>query len=159
MLRVHGARKKYHNETVGVNSRLDEIQAAVLRVKLPRIDEANRKRVEVAARYADLLKDVPHVQTPFVADYAEHVYHQYTIRITGGKRDLVQQGLQDAGIGSFVYYPFPLHQLPLYKGMNLTLPESELAAQEVLSLPIWPSLSAEDQGRIAETIAAVIRAS
>jgi len=138
MLRVHGAKKKYHNEVLGYNSRLDTIQAAILRVKLQYIDEWNQGRRRVAEIYNQLLADVKGLVTPGLAE--GHVFHQYTIRITGGKRDKVQQYLTEQGIGTMIYYPIPQDQLPVYKGQYEACPVSDLAAQEVLSLPIWPEL-------------------
>jgi dTDP-4-amino-4,6-dideoxygalactose transaminase len=152
MLRVHGSRKKYYNEVVGYNSRLDEIQAAVLRVKLPHLDRNNEGRRRAAAAYTRLLRDVPGVTPPFEAPRVQHAYHQYTIRIHGGKRDRVQQALSEAGISAMVYYPVPVHQLPIYAGQSASLPNAEAAAGEVLSLPLWPDISEETQNRVVETL-------
>lgn len=151
MLRVHGSRKKYYNETVGYNSRLDEIQAAVLRVKLPRIDEANEARRRAAHRYNELLRDVSRIITPFEDARAKHVYHQYTIRVLDGKRDALQQHLADRGIGTMVYYPVPIHKLPIYKDTAPVLPVAEKLSGEVLSLPIWPEIGEEVQEAVVKT--------
>lgn len=140
MLRVHGAKKKYYNEVIGYNSRLDEIQAAILRVKLPHIDAWNEARRQAAKRYNELLKDVPGIVTPYEAPYTKHVYHQYTIRVLDGKRDKVKQFLADQGIGTMVYYPVPVHKLPVYSQNAPTLREAEKAAGEVISLPVWPGI-------------------
>lgn len=148
MLRVHGAKKKYYNEVIGYNSRLDEIQAAILRVKLPHIDKWNEARQEAAKRYNELLKDVPGIVTPYEAPYARHVYHQYTIRILNGMRDKVKRFLADRGIGTMIYYPVPVHRLPVYGGNNYSLPGAEWAAGEMLSLPIWPQIAQEIQARV-----------
>lgn len=156
MLRVHGAAKKYFNETIGYNSRLDEIQAAILRVKLPHIDEWNAGRRTVAARYNEMLKDLP-VITPTEADYTKHVYHQYTIRIPGGKRDDVQKKLGENGVGSFVYYPVPVNKLPVYAGLKCPdLPNSDLCASEALSLPIWPKMDEDTQKTVVEQLKAAL---
>lgn len=152
MLRVHGAKKKYYNEVVGYNSRLDEIQAAILRVKLPHIDEWNEARRQAAHRYNQLLKDVPGVITPYEASYAKHVYHQYTIRVVNGRRDAVKEYLAEHGIATMVYYPVPVHRLPVYADCNYRLPEAEKAATEVLSLPIWPQIKNEAQGHLIEVV-------
>jgi dTDP-4-amino-4,6-dideoxygalactose transaminase len=138
MLRVHGSRKKYYNEVVGYNSRLDTIQAAILRVKLPHVDAWNAARCEVARRYNELLAGIEGIITPEIAP--GHVFHQYTIRITKGSRDEVQKKLASAGIGTMVYYPVPQDQLPLYKGQYPQYPVSDRLAREVLSLPIWPEI-------------------
>ncbi|WP_373995963.1 DegT/DnrJ/EryC1/StrS family aminotransferase [Moorella sp. E308F] len=156
MLRVHGAKKKYYNEVIGYNSRLDEIQAAILRVKLPHIDEWNEARRQAAKRYNELLKDVPGIVTPYEAPYARHVYHQYTIRVPDGMRDKMKQFLADQAIGTMVYYPVPVHKLPVYAGSNYRLPESEKAAGEVLSLPIWPKILDETQARVAKVLEATL---
>lgn len=153
MLRVHGAAKKYFNEEIGYNSRLDEIQAAILRVKLPHIDEWNAGRRQVAARYNELLKDVPGVIAPTEADYTKHVYHQYTIRVLDGKRDDLQTKLGEAGVGTFVYYPVPIDRLPVYKGMDFgVLSNSDMCCGQALSLPIWPKMGAEVQEAVVERL-------
>lgn len=152
VLRVHGARKKYNNEMVGVNSRLDAIQAAILRCKLPHIDAWNQGRREVADYYANGLKDVEGVVTPIAKDYAHHVFHQYTVRITNGDRDGVKQKLQEAGVGTMVYYEKPLHKLPVYSHMDVSMPVSERLAGEVLSLPIWPKIERRVQDRVIEAL-------
>lgn len=152
MLRVHGAKKKYYNEIVGYNSRLDEIQAAVLRVKLPWIDANNQGRREAAARYRELLAGVPGLTLPAEVAGATHVYHQYTVRIAGGRRDQVQARLAEAGVGTMVYYPVAVHRLPLYQGRHPAMPLAERAQDEVLSLPIWPSIRADVQARVAEAL-------
>jgi dTDP-4-amino-4,6-dideoxygalactose transaminase len=150
MLRVHGAKKKYHNEMVGYNSRLDTIQAAILRVKLPHIDAWNESRRRAAALYGELLGGVTGIIVPEIS--AGHVFHQYTIRITIGNRDEVQARLKEAGIGTMVYYPMPVHQLPLYKGRYPANPVSEMLAKQVLSLPIWPDLSETVVERVVQAI-------
>lgn len=152
MLRVHGSRKKYHNEIVGYNSRLDTLQAAILRVKLPHIDAWNEGRRLVAQRYNQLLKDIPGLVTPEKDSCPEHVYHQYTVRILGGRRNIVQQYLSETGIGTMVYYPVPVHQLPIYIDLGYSLPIAETAAHEVLSLPIWPDMDFEVQERVVDTL-------
>ncbi|AFY41465.1 DegT/DnrJ/EryC1/StrS aminotransferase family protein [Nostoc sp. PCC 7107] len=150
MLRVHGAKKKYHNEVLGYNSRLDTLQAAILRVKLPHIDQWNEGRRRVAKTYNELLADVAGVITPNLAD--GHVFHQYTIRILDGKRDRVQQNLAAQGIGSMIYYPIPQDKLPVYKGQYPANPVSDLLSDEVLSLPIWPELADTEINRVVKTI-------
>ena len=110
MLRAHGSKKKYHNEVLGYNSRLDAMQAAFLRVKLPHIDLWNARRRGAAERYGRLFEAVDGVKAPEVMD--GHVFHQYTIRLEGVARDAVQQALTQAGISTMVYYPVPQHRLP-----------------------------------------------
>lgn len=152
MLRVHGAKKKYFNEVIGYNSRLDELHASLLRVKLPHLEEWNEGRRKAAKVYNQLLAGVKEIVTPFEAPEVKHVYHQYTIRILNGKRDAVAAWLQEAGIGTMVYYPVPVHQLPVYKEQALHLEMAERYAGEVLSLPIWPMISKETQQAVVEGI-------
>jgi len=142
MLRAHGSQKKYHNEAVGYNSRLDELQAAMLRVKLPHIDRWNEQRREVAARYHEALGGQPGLVLPEIVP--GHVFHQFTIRVEGGRRDRVQAALAEAGIQTMVYYPVLVPRLKLYleSFAGTSFPVAEQAAMEVLSLPIWPELSA-----------------
>lgn len=141
MLRVHGAKDRYKNIMLGYNSRLDALQAAILQVKLRHIDEWNHKRRWVAENYSRLLADLDVVTTPMSS--VGHVFHQYTIRLSGGERDRVRQTLSEKGIGSMVYYPIPQDKLPIYAEEYPPLPVSNQLAQEVLSLPMWPELSLE----------------
>jgi dTDP-4-amino-4,6-dideoxygalactose transaminase len=158
-LRKHGGSNKYHNEMLGYNSRLNELQAAILRVKLPHIDTYNRKRCAIAQRYNALLADVDGVVTPALP--AGHVVHQYTVRITGGRRDAVKEHLSEQDIGSKVYYPVPCHRLPVYDNADAdevvsSLPHAERAAAEVLSLPIWPYADDSVQERVANVLKDVL---
>ena len=152
MLRVHGARKKYFNEVLGYNSRLDTVQAAILRVKLPHVDEWAEMRFRAARNYDSLLADLEDVVLPHTANYAKHVYHQYTIRIRNGRRDDVKEALSGSGIESMIYYPVPVHRLPIYADLDYHLPVAQDAATEVLSLPIWPQMSGDVQARVAEAL-------
>jgi dTDP-4-amino-4,6-dideoxygalactose transaminase len=152
MIRSHGSKKKYYNEVVGYNSRLDTLQAALLRVKLPHIDKQSEGRRRIASTYNEALKHVRGVVTPTEQTYGKHVFHQYTIRVTGGKRDHLQMALKEHGIETMIYYPVPMHKLPIYSGMSVSLPKSELAASEVLSLPIWPEATNDVIGRVVEKI-------
>lgn len=152
MLRQHGSKKKYYNEILGYNSRLDTLQAAVLRVKLPHVEAWNAARRAAAERYNALLADIPGVTTPYAAPNAHHVYHQYTIRIAGDKRDSVQQTMKTAGVESMIYYPVPVHRLPIYQHLDYSLPHTEQAARDVLSLPIWPQITEAIQLRVVETL-------
>lgn len=151
-LRTHGSRKKYANEIVGYNSRLDTLQAAILRVKLPHVAGWNEARREAAYRYNKLLADVPDVTVPYELPETYHVYHQYTVRIGGGKRDLVREQMALQGINTMIYYPTPIHQLPIYKAQGWLMPASEAAAGEVLSLPIWPKITEDIQARVVAAI-------
>jgi dTDP-4-amino-4,6-dideoxygalactose transaminase len=146
-LRVHGAKKKYHNEILGYNSRLDTIQAAILRVKLPHIDSWNEKRRTVAKIYNDFLSDISGIITPELTK--GHVFHQYTIRVLDGKRDKVKDALASEGISSMVYYPVPQDKLPVYAEQHWQTPVSESLATQVLSLPIWPEIEQSSLERTA----------
>ncbi|HSW63063.1 MAG TPA: DegT/DnrJ/EryC1/StrS family aminotransferase [Dissulfurispiraceae bacterium] len=151
-LRNHGSMGGYRHECLGYNSRLDEIQAAILLIKMKHIDEYNRKRREKAELYTKLLADV--VACPVEKPGAYHVYNQYTIR--SPKRDRIRQALKESGIPSVVYYPIPLHMqeaMQPYGYREGDFPVSERVAREVLSLPMYPELEASD----IEEAAAVIR--
>lgn len=150
MLRAHGSRKKYHNEAVGYNSRLDTLQAAILLVKLPHLKRYNQARRTIAQRYNDGLAGLEGLVTPTLSP--GHIFHQYTVRVLGNKRDAVQARLAELGVGTMVYYPVPLHKLPIYQPLGLNLPESERAAREVLSLPIWPQMQQETQMAVIEAV-------
>lgn len=153
MLRAHGAKQKYFNEIVAYNSRLDTIQAAILRVKLPHIEAASAGRRQVASVYRELLSPLSDkLVLPTEASYARHVFHQYTVRVLNGRRDELQQALSAQGIETMIYYRHPMHRLPVYRAMELSLPITEQATAEVLSLPIWPQMSADTQGRVADAI-------
>ncbi len=141
-LRNHGSRVRYYHDEIGFNSRLDEIQAAILRIKMKHIDEYNSKRRRNAVLYDKHLAGVE-VRTPSEQDGTKHVFHQYTIRIRN--RDAVKQKL-DAGkvTSSMIYYPVPLHLQAAYRDLGMrpgSLPAAECAALEVLSLPMYPELS------------------
>jgi dTDP-4-amino-4,6-dideoxygalactose transaminase len=143
-LRAHGSLKKYFSVEQGWNSRLDELQAAILRVKLRYLDGWGQERRSRAARYSALLRAVPNIVPPITVAHNEHVFHQYTVRVP--QRDQVQKELSARGIASTVYYPTAMHQQPLYACLGYKrgeLPEAERAAEEVLSLPIYPELSDE----------------
>jgi dTDP-4-amino-4,6-dideoxygalactose transaminase len=157
MLRNHGSRQKYVNEMIGYNSRLDELQAAILRVRFPRLDANNRRRVKIAELYSELLAGVPYLTTPVVKTYGDHVFNYYTLRIADGRRDGVEKALEAAGIASAIYYPIPLHRLPPYEDRSVQLPVAERAAGEVLSLPMGPELTEARVRLIAETVRSALR--
>jgi dTDP-4-amino-4,6-dideoxygalactose transaminase len=157
-LRVHGGAKQYFHDEVGYNSRLDALQAAVLSAKLPHLDAWSAKRRENAAYYDAALADLAEtgaIATPFVAPENESIFNQYTLRVPGGRRDALQTFLKDRGIGTSIYYPLPLHLQPCFAYLGYKqgqLPESERAATEVLSLPIFPELT---RGQLDEVVAGV----
>ncbi len=149
MLANHGSERRYENELLGYNSRLDELQAAILRVKLPHLDADNAGRIAVAARYNEMFDGVTGLTTPLLSRAGSaSVFHQYTLQISGGRRDHVAKGLADVGISTMVYYPIPVPQLPVYNRPAGLCPVAEEAAQTVLSLPIWPTMSADIQRRV-----------
>lgn len=149
-LRIHGAKKKYHNEMLGYNSRLDALQAAILRVKLQYIDIWNQSRYRVARIYNELLADLSGIITPELVE--GHVFHQYTIRVTDGNRDRVKEHLASEGIGTMIYYPIPQDRLPVYSGHYDVNPVSESLGTEVLSLPIWAELQENVQAEVTKQI-------
>ncbi len=151
-LRDHGSAERYHNVELGYASRLDEFQAAILRVKLPYLDAWNDARREVARRYSEGLAGVAGLQTPEEGNQVRHVYHQYTIRVTGGRRERVRSALDEAGVSTQVYYPIPVHAMPMYAHLGARLPVTERACEEVLSLPIWPELDEPTQRCIVEAL-------
>ncbi len=151
----HGSAKKYHNEIVGVNSRLDALQAAVLRVKLGHLDEYVEARVLAADRYDALLGDHLDIETPYRDPNCSHVFHQYTLRIGSGKRDGLANHLRSAHIPHAIYYPVPLHRLEVFAGGGCRsgdMTETERAAAEVISLPMHTELTEEQQAYITEHI-------
>jgi dTDP-4-amino-4,6-dideoxygalactose transaminase len=163
-LRNHGQTDRYTSSEPGWNSRLDEIQAAVLRVKLRRLDNWNEKRQSHAKRYTELLSGLPEVILPYVAEHSESVYHLYTIRIkgangSGSRRDRIRQLLEARGIGTSVFYPVPLPFQPLFSGKGRRAggyPHAELAASQVLSLPLFPELSAVQMERVVKELVAAL---
>jgi dTDP-4-amino-4,6-dideoxygalactose transaminase len=157
-LRNHGQSEKYLSTEPGWNSRLDEIQAAILRVKLRHLSDWQRARQSHAAEYNRLSSQIPGVMPPLAPEGFEHVYHQYTIRIE--QRDALQKFLSERKIGSTVYYPYPLHLQPLYASLGHKpgdFPHAERAAQEVLSLPMYPELRKEQIARVVETVAEFLK--
>lgn len=155
MLRDYGQRRKNEHLQVGLNSRLDELQAAALRVKLRRLDACNEKRAAAAARYAEGLSGVADITTPAVRQGSTHVYHLYVVRCDG--RDRLKDYLGDKGIATGVHYPTPAHLQPAYASLGYgrgSLPVSEKLAGEVLSLPMFPSITDVEIGYVCETVRA-----
>jgi dTDP-4-amino-4,6-dideoxygalactose transaminase len=157
-LRVHGGKKMYHHDVVGTNSRLDAIHAAVLRVKLRHLDQWSAARQRNAARYSERLRNTQGVTLPVTAPGNGHVYNQYTIR--ADRRDALREHLNRAGIGSAVYYPVPLHLQACFAslgGSRGDLPISERLCEEVLSLPIYPELKADELESVVEAVRSFYR--
>ena len=152
-LRNHGGAVRYHHDEIGVNSRLDEVQAAILRVKLKHINEWNKKRRENAYRYNELFSKCSDIVTPKELDDTYCVYHQYTVKIPN--RDNIHKMLQEKGIGAMLYYPIPLHlqKVHEYLGMGKgSLPVTEKNTEVVISLPMFPELTSEEQQTVADTL-------
>src|SRR5690606_19351539 len=163
MISSHGSEKKYHNEVFGVNSRIDMLQAAILSVMLLHIDTFTARRIAAADDYDELLGDVPGITIPHRMNGVTHVFHQYTIRVAptvNGGRDGLAGRLKQDGVPFAIYYPRGLHQLPVFRDGNAdhmavanpSLPETERAAAEVISLPMHTELTREQQQRVATAI-------
>ena len=161
----HGSRHKYHNEVIGINSRLDGLQAAILDVKLKYLDEYSRKRTEVANAYDHLLRECPSITVPHRADGRTHVFHQYTIRMENDtsesgqelRRDSVSGALKQDGIPHAIYYPIPVHRLPVYQNgiaacRYSEMPYTDTVVDEVISLPMHTELTSVQIHRITSSV-------
>ncbi|HLL46761.1 MAG TPA: DegT/DnrJ/EryC1/StrS family aminotransferase [Longimicrobiaceae bacterium] len=156
-LRVHGGRQMYHHEEVGYNSRLDALQAAVLSAKLPHLAGWSAARREHARFYDEALAGLDGVSTPALLPGNESIYNQYTLRVHGGRREQLAAWLRERGVGSSVYYPVPLHLQECFAYLGYRqgrFPESERAAAEVLSIPVFPELTEEQREHVAASIRA-----
>ena len=141
MIAVHGSKERYKHEILGINSRLDSIQAAILRIKLRHLDEWNQKRRQHATRYSEMLHGLD-VITPYLAPGNEHIYHQYSIRVKN--REGLMNHLKSKGIPTAIHYPIPLHLQPAFSRLNYhpgDFPVAEKVARDVLSLPMFPELT------------------
>lgn len=149
---MHGSRKRYYHETIGVNSRLDTLQAAILNVKLRHLEQWHEARRTAAWFYNELFKG-HQVTTPYEAPYTRHIFHQYTLRMN--QRDKVDEWLAEKKIPHAIYYPIPLHLQQAYEKVGKpkgSFPKTERAAVEVLSLPIHTELTEEQQRCIAQAV-------
>ncbi|HXY03360.1 MAG TPA: DegT/DnrJ/EryC1/StrS family aminotransferase [Terriglobales bacterium] len=154
LLRVHGSRSKYHCEVLGVNSRLDALQAAILRVKLPHLESWTEGRRANADRYRRLFAEMnlgDRVVLPVEPAGSRHVYNQFVIRVP--ERDALREHLTRSGIPTEIYYPEPLHRQPAFSHLGGSFPEAERASREVLALPIFPELTEAQQRRVVTAIA------
>jgi dTDP-4-amino-4,6-dideoxygalactose transaminase len=152
-LRNHGGVRRYEHVDFGMNSRLDDLQAVVLSAKLARLDAWNDDRRVAAGRYEELLAGIDGVQRPRVAEGNEHVWHLYVIRVRD--RDRVVQSLNDDGIGAGIHYPVPVHLLPAFASLGRgpgSFPVAEHAANEILSLPMFPGITAVQQERVVDAL-------
>ncbi|MBN9374786.1 MAG: DegT/DnrJ/EryC1/StrS family aminotransferase, partial [Cellulomonas sp.] len=158
VLAAHGSAHKYDHEVVGVNSRLDAVQAVVLSAKLKRLDAWNAARRAAAARYAELLDGVDGVRAPVSAEGNEDVWHLYVVQVD--ERDRVLATLNAAGIGAGIHYPTPIHLTGAYESLGFgtgSFPVAEAAAERILSLPLYPHLTAGQQERVVEVLAQAVR--
>ena len=153
VLRNYGSQKKYYNDVIGHNMRLDELQAALLSVKLRRLNEWTEQRQQIASWYNEALKDVDGIILPIVAAGATHVYHLYVIKTQ--KRDALQSYLNENGIGTLIHYPIPPHLQEAYNHLGYkkgNFPIAEEIAETALSLPLWPGMTHEEVVKISNTI-------
>ncbi len=153
VIRNHGSKTRYYHEEIGLNSRLDEIQAAILRVKLPYLDNWNKKRREVASYYNELLRDVEEIQIPCELEETYCIYNQYTIKIPN--RDKINDYLREKNIMSMIYYPVPLHLQEAYGYLGYKegdFPITESLSKVVLSLPNFPEITKKQQEAVVETL-------
>jgi dTDP-4-amino-4,6-dideoxygalactose transaminase len=160
ILREHGSPKRYYHECIGMNSRLDALQAALLQVKLPYLDKWNAQRREISDRYTHLLKDanISHLVSPHHCSGS--VWNQYTVCIGDGKRDYVQAQLREQNIITMIYYPLPLHLQSVYSNLGYKkgdFPVTEDICDRVLSLPMFPELSDEQQDRVVDTLKNILK--
>lgn len=158
-LRNYGSQKKYHNEVAGYNSRLDELQAAILSVKLPVLDAQNAARAAIAACYQDGLAGLPGLRLPEVAPWAAPAWHLYVVR--HAQRDALAARLAAAGIGTMVHYPVPPHLQPAYANLGLaagSLPVAEAIHREILSLPLGPTMTLAEARQVVAAVRAAVLA-
>jgi len=148
--RNHGSSKQYHHDVIGYNSRLDELQAVILRIKLKRIDDYNQNRLRVAKTYNELLKDSV-ITTPVIPQDRDHVFHQYTV--LADKRDAIKDHVLSQQIASAVYYPVPLHQQQAFHDApQVSLPVTEDVSQRCVSFPIFPEMTEQQIHKVCKTI-------
>ncbi len=150
----HGMYKRYYHDEIGVNSRLDSIQAAILNIKLSHLDDYNNFRLKAALNYNKLLSEINNIETPIISENSSHVFHQYTLKIKNGKRNDLKDYLAKKEIPSMVYYPVPLHQQKAYPSSqkNKNFKITNQLCEEVLSLPIHTELTIEQQKYICTNI-------
>lgn len=156
IIRVHGSKPKYHHHILGYNSRLDELQAAILNVKFTHLKNYTKSRREIAHYYTEKLNESISdnlIKTPYESEGYYHVYHQYTLRVEN--RNALQKHLKDNGVSSMIYYPVPLHLQPVFSELGYKegdFPETEKATKEAISLPIWPEMKKEQQDYVIEKV-------
>ncbi len=153
-IRAHGESERYEHVTLGYNFRMTDIAAAIGVVQIGRLEEFNEKRIENAEYLTEHINTIEGIEAPYVAENVRHVFHQYTIRVKNGKRDELKEFLNNEGIGTGIHYPRAIYKQKLYEDLGYTAecPEAEKAAAEVLSIPVNPTLSAEDFGKIVSVL-------
>ena len=158
VMRQHGMRRRYYHDQLGYNYRMTDVHAAIGLAQLQKLERFNEARMANAAYLTDRLEGVV---TPLVPDGYGHVFHQYTVRVPGGRRDALREALTDQGIGSAIYYPVPVHRQQVYQepGYAQAYPESERAAEEVLSLPVHPAVGREDLDAVVTAVNEFVEAS
>jgi len=163
LLRGHGMRPRYYHQVVGINSRLDSLQAAVLNVKLPHLERWIQMRIDNAQQYNSMFEAErlhEQITLPLAHTPGRHAWNQYVIRIAGGRRDALRSYLKECNIGTEIYYPIPLHQQACFTALGYeigSLPETEKAASETLALPIFPEITDSEQQYVVQKIAAFVR--
>ena len=166
LLAGHGMRPRYYHQAVGINSRIDTFQAAVLRIKLKHLGDAIASRTAIATRYMSLLEDEgmvggDQIVLPTIDPNAFHVWNQFGIRVGDGRRDALRTYLSERGVGSEIYYPVPMHKQQCFEYLKTdggTLPETERASKEILNLPIFPTLTESEQRQVVDTISGFYQA-
>lgn len=159
VIRQHGMRRRYYHDELGFNFRMTDLHAAIGVAQMQKLEQFNAARIGNADFLSENLRDVT---VPTVPDGFRHVFHQYTIRVPDGRRDALREYLNAQGVGTGVYYPVPIHQQTHYVselGYRQTLPQTEKAAMEVLSLPVHPALSQADLEMIVDTVNAFMESS
>ncbi len=158
LLAAHGMKPRYYHSAVGINSRLDTLQAAALLVKIKRLDEYSLARHGNASRYSTMFEQTglsQKIGLPFQDPAAFHVWNQYSLRVGEGRRDALKAYLQQKGIGCEIYYPVPLHKQQCFQSKScsqVSLPETERAAREILHIPVYPELTSSEQHRVVDVI-------
>ena len=156
MIRDHGQNKKYHHLIEGYNGRLDAMQAAILRIKLPHLGKSNENRRRAAENYNHLLQEVGGVKAPSEPEWSRGIYHLYVVRVQ--QRDEVQRHLGELNIGTGLHYPVPLHLQKAYEHLGYSqgdFPVTEQLARELLSLPMFPDIQKDQQAQVVEALAAM----
>jgi dTDP-4-amino-4,6-dideoxygalactose transaminase len=154
MIRDHGQNKKYYHLVEGYNGRLDALQAALLRVKLPHLSEWNAKRRQAAKRYCELLSAAKDIKTPYEPNWSRSNYHLYVI-LSGQERDELQSYLTTQNIGTGLHYPIPLHLQQGYASLGYCsgdFPVTEKLASQILSLPMYPQMDRDQQDQVAASL-------